>query len=153
VTAWLTEEEQRAWRGLLHMTAQLNAKMGRQLQDEHGISLPDYDILARLGEVPEGMRVRDLQATLSWGQSRVSHQLSRMERRGLIERRDCPSDRRAATFALTQAGRDAIEQAAPGHVEAVRRMVFDRLTAEDVAHLAAITARVNEHLDRSDEDR
>ena len=91
MTDWLTDDEQRAWRGLLHMTAQLNARLARQLQDEHELSLPDYDVLARLYEAPEeGLRARELEAGLSWEQSRLSHQLARMQRRGLVERRRLP---------------------------------------------------------------
>ncbi|HWG26595.1 MarR family winged helix-turn-helix transcriptional regulator [Actinospica sp.] len=143
MTDWLTDDEQRAWRGLLHMTAQLNARLARQLQDEHEISIADYDILVRLYEAPEhGLRARDLEASLLWEQSRLSHQLSRMQRRGLVERGDCPSDRRGATFAITDVGRAAIEHAAPGHVAAVRRLFFDHLTPDDVARLDELTGRI-----------
>lgn len=143
MTDWLTDDEQRAWRGLLQMTARLNARLARQLQDEHELSLPDYDVLARLYEAPEeGLRARELEASLSWEQSRLSHQLARMQRRDLVERRDCLTDRRGATFAITDTGRAAIEHAAPGHVAAVRRLFFDQLTADDVARLDQLTDRV-----------
>ncbi|HEX6358680.1 MarR family winged helix-turn-helix transcriptional regulator [Actinophytocola sp.] len=142
-TEWLSDEEQQAWRGLIHMTAQLNARLNRELQEEHGISLADYAVLGRLSEAPDGgIRARDLESTLAWEQSRLSHHLARMQRRGLVERRDCPSDRRGATFTLTETGRNAIEKAAPGHVTAVRRLLFDHLTSEDVVTLRAFTARV-----------
>ena len=39
---------------------------------------------------------------------------------------------------LTQTGFDALAAAAPGHVEAVRRHLFDRLTSEQVDQLEAI---------------
>jgi DNA-binding MarR family transcriptional regulator len=146
---WLNDTEQQAWRGLIHMTAQLNARLNRQLQDDHGISLADYEVLARLHGAPEaGLRARDLEATLSWEQSRLSHQLTGMRRRGLVQRHDCPTDRRGATFTLTAAGRTTIEQAAPGHVAAVRRLLLDHLTTDDVAWLADLTTRVNDHLHR-----
>jgi DNA-binding MarR family transcriptional regulator len=125
------------------MTAQLNAHLARQLQDEHEISLPDYEVLVRLYEAPEeGLRARELEASLSWEQSRLSHQLARMQRRGLVERGDCLTDRRGATFAITDAGRTAIEHAAPGHVTAVRRLFFDHLTPDDVTQLAELTSRI-----------
>lgn len=144
VTNWLTDDQQRAWRGLIHLTSQLNTALERQLQDDHGISLADYEILSRLHDAPpEGMRVRQLQATLAWEQSRVSHQLGRMQRRGLVERRDCHDDGRASAYVLTDVGRTAIEGAAPGHVEAVRLLLFDHLTAGDVASLATVFDRVN----------
>jgi DNA-binding MarR family transcriptional regulator len=147
MTEWLSDEEQQAWRGLLHMTNHLRAGMARQLQGECGISLPEFEVLAILSEAPEsGLRVRDLQTILAWEQSRISHQLTRMQRRDLVQRSDCPADRRGTAYTLTAAGRKAIEAAAPGHVTAVRRLLFDHLTADDVADLTAITTRVNSRL-------
>src|ERR1035441_8971367 len=92
MSRWLTEDEQQAWRGLLRMTSQLNARMNRQLQDEAGISLADYEVLVELSEAPEGRRrVFELASALAWEQSRVSHQLARMQRRGLIARPGGPA--------------------------------------------------------------
>jgi len=147
---WLTEEEQRAWRGLLRMTAQLNARMNRQLQDEYGISLADYDMLVVLSEAPAGrLRVFEIADALTWEQSRVSHQLARMQRRGLVAREECQSDARGAFAALTEAGRAAIERAAPAHVETVRQLVFDGLSRDQLAALTAITSGVLERLART----
>src|SRR5439155_25794172 len=129
MSRWLTEEEQRAWRGLLRMTSQLNARMNRQLLQEYGISLPDYEVLVVVSEAPEGrLRVFEVADALAWEQSRVSHQLARMQRRGLITREDCATDARGAFAVLTEAGRAAIERAAPAHVDTVRQLVFDGLS-------------------------
>ena len=147
MTRWLTEEEQRAWRGLLRMTSQLNARMNRQLVQEHGVSLADYEVLVVLSEAPEGRRrVFEIADALAWEQSRVSHQLARMQRRGLIGRQDCPSDARGAFAVITAAGRAAIERAAPAHVEQVRQLVFDELSHEQVSALTEITTRVLDRL-------
>jgi len=147
MSRWLTAEEQQAWRGLLRMTSQLNARMNRQLQDEYGLSLTDYDVLVVLSEAPAGRcRVFEIADTLAWEQSRVSHHLARMQRRGLVTREDCPSDARGAFVVLTEAGRDAIERAAPAHVETVRQLVFDGLGRDQLAALTAITSRVLERL-------
>ncbi len=144
---WLTEDEQRAWRGLLRMTAQLNARMNRQLQDEYGISLTDYDVLVVLSEAPDGRRrVFELTDALAWEQSRVSHQLSRMQRRGLVAREGCPTDARGAFAVITEAGRAAIERAAPAHVETVRQLVFDGLSPDQLTALTAVTERVLDRL-------
>ena len=144
---WLTEDEQRAWRGLLRMTAQLNARMNRQLQDEYGISLTDYDVLVVLSEAPDGRRrVFELTDALAWEQSRVSHQLSRMQRRGLVAREGCPTDARGAFAVITEAGRAAIERAAPAHVETVRQLVFDGLSPDQLTALTAVTGRVLDRL-------
>jgi len=147
MTRWLTEEEQRAWRGLLRMTAQLNARANRLLLQEYGISLADYEVLVALSEAPEGqLRVFEVADALAWEQSRVSHQLARMQRRGLIAREGCATDARGAFAVLTTAGRAAIERAAPAHVEQVRQLVFDELSHEQVSALTEITTRVLDRL-------
>jgi DNA-binding MarR family transcriptional regulator len=143
MSRWLTEEEQRAWRGLLRMTSQLSARMNRQLQDEYGISLADYEVLVPLSEAPAGrLRVFEIADALAWEQSRVSHQLARMRRRGLIAREECQADARGAFVALSQAGRAAIERAAPAHVEMVRQLVFDELSPDQVTALTEVTSHV-----------
>ncbi len=147
MTRWLTEEEQRAWRGLLRMTSQLNARANRLLLQEYGISLADYEVLVALTEAPESqLRVFEVADALAWEQSRVSHQLARMQRRGLIIREGCATDARGAFAVLTTAGRAAIERAAPAHVEQVRQLVFDELSHEQVSALTEITTRVLDRL-------
>lgn len=147
MTRWLTEEEQRAWRGLLRMTSQLNARANRLLQEEYGISLADYEVLVALSEAPEGqLRVFEVADALAWEQSRVSHQLARMQRRGLITREGCATDARGAFAVLTTVGRATIERAAPAHVEQVRQLVFDELSHEQVSALTEITTRVLDRL-------
>jgi DNA-binding MarR family transcriptional regulator len=143
MSRWLTEEEQRAWRGLLRMTSQLNARANRLLQEEYGISLADYEVLVALSEAPEGrLRVFEVADALAWEQSRVSHQLARMARRGLLTREGCATDARGAFAVLTTVGRGAIDRAAPAHVEQVRQLVFDELSHEQVSALTEITTRV-----------
>ena len=147
MTRWLTEDEQRAWRGLLRMTSQLNARANRLLQEEYGISLADYEVLVVLSEAPEGrLRVFEVADALAWEQSRVSHQLARMQRRGLITREGCATDARGAFAVLTTVGRATIERAAPAHVEQVRQLVFDELSHEQVSALTEITTRVLDRL-------
>jgi len=147
MSRWLTEEEQRAWRGLLRMTSQLNARMNRQLLQDYGISLTDYEVLVVLSEASQGrLRVFEIADALAWEQSRVSHQLARMQRRGLIAREDCASDARGAFAVLTEVGRAAIERAAPAHVETVRQLVFDGLTQDQLTTLTEVTSRVLDRL-------
>jgi DNA-binding MarR family transcriptional regulator len=136
---WLDDRQQRAWRGYLAMQAQLRAALHRRLQVDAGLSLADYDVLVALGDRRDApLRVRELAETLQWEKSRLSHHLSRMQQRGLVERQDCPDDARGAFIALSDAGRRAIEQAAPAHVEAVRELVFDGLDDAQVETLADI---------------
>jgi DNA-binding MarR family transcriptional regulator len=136
---WLDERQQRAWRGYLAMQARLQARLNRQLQADSGMSLADFDVLVALTDRPGvRMRVLELAEALQWEKSRLSHHLARMERRGLIQRQDCPDDARGAFVALTDEGRRAIERAAPAHVETVRTLVFDGLEPDQIDTLADI---------------
>jgi DNA-binding MarR family transcriptional regulator len=125
---WLTADEQRTWRAYLRAGTLLTARLNRQLQADSGLSLAEYEVLVQLSETPGGrLRPFQLGQALDWEQSRLSHLLSRMTRRGFVAREGCPGDGRGALVALTAAGRAAIESAAPGHVAAVRKLVFDAL--------------------------
>jgi DNA-binding MarR family transcriptional regulator len=129
--AWLSADEQRAWRTYLRMSSLLAAALNRQLQQDCGLTLPEYEVLVQLSETPQ-RRLRPFQIceALNWEQSRLSHQLTRMERRGLVARHECEADGRGAFIELTPAGADAIAAAAPRHVATVRGLVFDRLSGE-----------------------
>lgn len=140
---WLDQREQRAWRRYLLMAGELAARMSRELTADAGISLADYDVLVHLGESPGGRRrVSQLARGLSWEQSRLSHQVARMQRRGLVAREECADDGRGALVVLTSDGRRALERAAPAHVTFVREHVFDALAPEQVEALDAIAAAV-----------
>jgi len=139
---WLDETEMRAWTGLLRMGWLIEVGIGRDLT-EAGLSFPDYHVLASLSETPgHRMRITDLAARISWSKSRLSHQLSRMEARGLVCRNTCPSDARGALAVLTPAGLEAIQNAAPGHVESIRRHLLQPLSPEQVEALADIAEAV-----------
>jgi DNA-binding MarR family transcriptional regulator len=140
---WLTDDEQRAWRGLIQMTSRLDARLNRELQQSSGLSLADYDVLVLLTEAPVGrLRMFQLIEDLQWEQSRLSHHIARMQRRGLVTREECTTDKRGAFVVLSDAGQDAIEKAAPTHVAAVRHLVFDGLSEEQVATLGQFVSRV-----------
>ncbi|MFF0822353.1 MarR family winged helix-turn-helix transcriptional regulator [Micromonospora haikouensis] len=147
-TRWLDDDQQRAWRAYLRMQAELAARLGRQLQADSGLSFADYGVLVQLAEAPDGrLRPFALQRDLQWEQSRLSHHLGRMQRRGLVDREECPQDARGAFVVLTAAGRAAIEAAAPAHVDTVRRLVFDQLDPDEVRALERIATRVVDGLD------
>jgi len=130
----LSDDEQRAWRAYLAMQSRLATELNRRLQATSGLSLSDYAVLVELSEAEAAsLRPSEIGRDLQWEQSRLSHQLTRMERRGLLHRTECPGDRRGALIGLSEAGREALAQAAPEHAESVRSLVFDGLTSEDLA--------------------
>ncbi len=140
---WLSEDEQLLWRRWLRVNALLPAALHRELQADSGLSLPDFDVLVHLTESDGGrMRISDLARALQWERSRLSHHVARMERRGLVGREECAEDARGAFAVLTPEGRAAIERAAPGHVRAVRRYLFDHLTDGDAEVMTGALARI-----------
>ena len=140
---WLSAQEEHLWRAWTQLNVELSATLQREMQNDAKLSLSDYEVLVHLTDSPEGrVRVNDLARLLQWERSRVSHHLTRMERRGLVERRECAEDGRGAFIAVTKAGRTANEQAAPGHVAAVRRLVFDALDENDVSCLSQVVDKM-----------
>lgn len=140
---WLDKHQQRVWRSWLQVNIRLNAALHRQMQADAGLSLPDFEVLVLLTDDPaERIRVSDMARALQWERSRLSHHLTRMEKRGLVERAECPEDGRGAVVLLTPAGREAIEQAAPAHVRTVRALFVDRLDARDLSDLDRIVAKL-----------
>ena len=125
---WLDDEEQQAWRLLLRVTLTLVDRLDEQLRRHHRISLGDYEILAHLSSAPdEGLRMRDLAERALVSRSRLTHTVDRLVTRGYVSRKACEHDRRGVVAVLTPAGRTLLEEAAPTHVEDVRRLLIDRL--------------------------
>lgn len=144
---WLDEKEQRAWRSLQLMQMRLTAHLARQLASS-GLSYSDYVVLVSLTEQPHGrMRLYELGRVLGWEKSRLSHHIARMAERGLVDKVRCGTDRRGADVVVTGQGRKEIEAAAPGHVEAVRRLFVDRLSPEQLDQIAAAAEAVVAGLD------
>jgi DNA-binding MarR family transcriptional regulator len=140
---WLSTEEQHLWRTFLRMRQVLDAQLSRQIQAESDLSMADFSVLVVLTDVPEGrVRVLELARNLQWEKSRLSHHLARMVKRGLIDRAECTDDGRGSFVLITDAGRRAIEAAAPRHVELVRTLFFDPLSEEQVAQLTQISERI-----------
>jgi DNA-binding MarR family transcriptional regulator len=149
-TIWLDKTEEHAWRTFLRMHTQLMARLGRELQADSDLSMADFDVLVQLTDIADGrLRVLELAKALRWEKSRLSHHLGRMVGRGLILREDCPNDRRGSFVVITGQGREAIEAAAPRHVDTVRRLVFEAITPEQVAALAAVSEEVLRQLEES----
>ena len=144
---WLTPAQARAWLGYRRMHALLDLQVARDLAKDSGLSEADYDVLSNLSESDQHMlRLTDLAAHMLWSKSRLSHQVTRMQQRGLVERQSCPSDGRGAVLTLTTAGWQVITAAAPLHVESVRRHFIDLLSAEQIRVLGEIAETVTAHL-------
>jgi DNA-binding MarR family transcriptional regulator len=126
----------------------MNYEMNRQLQNDSDLSLADYHVLTALTDAPGGrLQVSDLAALIGWERSRASHQLRRLCERGLAERSPSQTDGRATDATLTKAGRDAIDAAAPDHVDLVRRMFFDPLPDDLVAPLTEALEHIRVNVD------
>jgi DNA-binding MarR family transcriptional regulator len=134
---WLEGDQQRAWLAYIRVQLRLAYEMNRQLLADSGVSLPDYDVLTALGVAERGrMPVTVLAAQIGWERSRVSHHVRRMSARGLVTCGLSAADRRVTEVTLTAQGRQALEEAAPGHVDLVRRLFFGGLPASLVGPLS-----------------
>lgn len=121
----------------------LDRTLERQLHSSSDLSAADYEVLIALFEAPERtMRARELAARTGWEKSRLSHQVSRMERRGLIERTECETDGRGTWVGITPDGRRAILSAMRGHTATIREYFFDVVTADELMALRALSQRV-----------
>ena len=142
-TRWLDEREAHLWRTWLRVNQELPGLLADLINTENGLSAADYSVLVPLSESPDDMlRARDLGREIFWDRSRLSHQVRRMESRGLVIREDCEEDARGAMIRLTAAGRAAIEAAAPGHVAATREYFFDLVSDKEIDVLIKVFERV-----------
>ena len=144
---WLDEREKAAWRAFHTMRIQLLGHLARRLNSEAGMSEAEYEVLVVLSESPDQrLRSRDLGLALQWHRSRLSHQLDRMEKRGLLRREPCPTDARGCVAVLTSAGQRAIEEAAALHVADIRHCFADVLTPAQLEGLTEAANAVIGHL-------
>lgn len=144
---WLDEEEMAAWLPLVRVVTLLPQALDRQLREDAGIGHVYYQILATLSAAPEGsLRMTELAGLTAVSASRLSHAVASLEGRGWVARAACADDGRGQVAALTDEGRRMLERTAPGHVAEVRRLVFDRLTPEQVAQLRDLTTAVADAL-------
>jgi DNA-binding MarR family transcriptional regulator len=148
---WLDEREQRAWRGYLALQSEIQRRVSRQLLRETGLTGAEYAVLVSLSEAPGGkLRVFQLRRAAEWEKTRLTHQITRMAARGLVAREPCPDDPRGAFVVLTEAGWEAITNAAPLHVAHVRHWFFDALRPEQVEALLDLNDTVLGHLREAD---
>ncbi len=144
---WLTDHEQQAWRRLAAVMLKLPSELEAQLQRDSDMSHFEYWVIAILSESPDrSQRLSELAKHANASLSRLSHVVTRLEKRGWVVRRPSPDDGRASLAVLTEEGWEAVVAAAPGHVEAVRQFVFDGLSRRQVDDLGRVCDRILERL-------
>ncbi len=147
-TRWLDADEQRTWRAWMGSARLILETLDRQLSQTADLPHTYYEILVRLSEAPgRTLRMSQLADGALVSRSRLSHAVSRLEGKGWIRRESCPDDKRGALAVLTDDGFAVLAAAAPGHVEAVRQVLFDPLDAAEVRQLESICSRLLEGLD------
>jgi DNA-binding MarR family transcriptional regulator len=140
---WLTDDERDAWIPLIGVLIKLPAALDAQLQRDAGLSHFEYMVLSRLSEAPERtLRMSDLAILANGSLSRLSHVVTRLERRGWVRREACPGDGRYTNAVLTGEGWAKVTATAPGHVAAVRELVVDGLSPEQIGQLRDIAQRI-----------
>jgi DNA-binding MarR family transcriptional regulator len=145
-THWLSDAEQCAWRTYLDVNRLLTCQMEKDLQP-FGLTVNDYEILVNLSETAEQrMRMSDLAAATVQSKSRLSHQITRMEKAGLVRRENCESDRRGLFAVLTRLGDETMQKVAPHHVASVREHFIDMLSQAVLASLRESLTPIAEHL-------
>jgi len=148
---WLDPVEQQAWRALAKTLERLPAALDAQLRRDAGISHFEYQVLALLSEAPgRTLRMSELAKWAGSSLPRLSQVVTRLEQRGWVRRTPDPADGRYTLATLTGQGRAKVTQAAPGHVQEVRRLVFDPLTKAQSRQLREIGRRITRAIDPDD---
>ncbi|THV40181.1 MarR family winged helix-turn-helix transcriptional regulator [Glycomyces buryatensis] len=133
---WLTPAQLEEWVALATLITTLPSALDAQLKRDAGLNSFEYHVLVRLSDSPHGVvPMSDLAVMAQGSPSRLSHAVTRLERAGYVERMACKEADRRTAAVLTEAGRKKLEEAAPGHVREVRRLVVDVLTPEQLAAL------------------
>ncbi|MCD1287062.1 MAG: MarR family winged helix-turn-helix transcriptional regulator [Brevibacterium sp.] len=152
-TRWLSTVDQKSWRSFLTGHQLLTAQLDKEIREEHGIGMPEYEILVRLSEHEDRtMRMALLASDTTMSRSRLTHSVARMEKKGLLERFAIPEDGRGVNCRMTEAGWELLTAAAPTHVTGVREHLVDLLDPEEMAVLGRIFTKVTAHMRDIDAD-
>lgn len=134
---WLTESEMRAWRAMISTSVALIAVLDTELKSAHGLSMGDYEVLVHLSDAPaHQLRMTELASKLHLSPSGITRRIDGLVRDGLVERHQCPTDRRGSNAVLTDLGFARLRDAAPTHLAGVRRHFIDRLAPDQLDALA-----------------
>jgi DNA-binding MarR family transcriptional regulator len=150
MTQWLDDDEQRAWLRLAGVMLKLSPALDSQLQHDCDLTHFDYLCLAMLSETEDHtLPMSALASRTNASLSRLSHVISKLEKRGWVLRGPSPRSRRVTLVSLTEQGWQVLQQAAPGHVATVRSLVFEGLAREDVAALERIAGHIVSRIEES----
>ncbi|MCC2592425.1 MarR family transcriptional regulator [Tessaracoccus sp. OS52] len=131
-TQWLSHEQQQVWRKYLRATARVSQFLDADLR-RFGLNLAEYEILVALSEADgRRMRMSDLADAVHQSRSRLTHTVTRLERDGHVSRVTCASDGRGVWAELTGKGFSLLEESAPRHVTAVRKILIDPVEPDDL---------------------
>lgn len=152
MTRWLTPEQQVIWRNWLTASQLMEYALNAELQESHGLSTSDYEILVRLSESEKRrIRMSELAEKVLVSRSRLSHQIDRMEKAGLVKREVCDDDRRGQFAVLTETGWKTLVSAAHSHVTSVRNHLVDVLSEAEFNALGKAVKKLAAHLDEGNE--
>jgi DNA-binding MarR family transcriptional regulator len=151
---WLSDEEQDAWRGVVQLFTKLPAAIDSNMQRTAGITMFEYVVLSLLSESDDRtLQMSELAAGTNSSLSRLSHVVSRLEKRGWITREVSPDDGRATQAVLTKSGLAKVVEIAPNHVRVVRELVVDPLTQTQLRHLGATGVKIGQRIDSWNAER
>ena len=130
------------YKALVFASRHLTALVERELAARANVSMPDFEILMALSSAPDSSaRSGELALMLNWEKSRISHQVARMEKRGLVCRRACKADHRGTWVSITDQGRAALAEAVPALEDALEQAIGPIATSSAGANFTD-TARV-----------
>jgi len=148
VTKWLDDEEMAAWRGLVEAFSDLTSVLETELTDAHGISFGDYGTMVQLSEAPDRrLRMCDLASNLHLSASGLTRRLEELVRKGWVRREPDTQDRRVINAVLTDEGFRVLAEAAPTHVDGVRRHLLDHLTRSQIRQLGGVLEALKESVE------
>jgi DNA-binding MarR family transcriptional regulator len=143
VRAFLSEDEELAWLGLLEAHEALVRALDARLLAEHQLPLSAFEALIQIAHAEDGtISISELAERIRLSPSQVSRLVIDLERRGLVERQRSSADARSTRAAITEAGRTALREAAPAYLSTIRAHLFDRLSEREVKQLARIWERI-----------
>ena len=146
-TRWLTDVQRNAWIAYIRGSQLLEREVDQQLRRAAGLTHAEYEILARLSEAPRRrLRMGALSDRIVAPKSRLTYQIDRLVKQGLVRREQAPGDQRGVDAVLTSAGSTVLRRTAPGHLEAVRTHLVDVLSDKDLATLGRIMQQVADEI-------